>query len=337
MAGSGSFLESFTAWQKESVYGTAVSSDMHKIPILTWDVNPAYDIYTSGMITGAAGESAPAFGVKRIAGTMTLEGGYSNLNQVFLGVLGSSADTVADGTTPFLNTYTPSASQPSFTVDASYGDVPTTKIARFAGVKFNTVELSFDAAQGFMNVNCDLLAQSMNHGTDVGVALGTYTTTQTHYAIQVQPSANVTTLDMGIGDSVPTYCIRAGTIRIDRGLTANRVCLGIDTIAEPVATRPMSVTGTFTVEHQSAAFATLNALTGKTVHTTTQLVWTDGTYILDMMFPKVVYTNISIPIQQGDSLVQTVTWKAYGTVSGSATVSEPLTVNYTSPLDVEDL
>ena len=333
MAGSGSFLESYIAFRKESVYGTAVATDMHKIPVLTWDVNPQYDIYRSGMITGAAGASAPAFGVMRVAGRMTMEGGYSNIDHALLGVLGSGSNTA--GTGPYTNRYVPAASQPSFTVDASYGDVPTTKVVRFEGVKFSNMEMAFDAAQGFMNVSCDLLAETVNHTTTTGTTAGTYATVVAHNPIQVQPASQLTALDIGVGSN-EEYCVRAGTIRIDRALSANRICLGVDTIKEPVATAPMSVTGTFNVEWQSLALAGLNAVTAKTVHTDVAMTWTDATYSIAIVMPKVVYTAISTPIQQGDALVSTITWEAYGT-GGSGATSEPINVTMISGIDYDVL
>lgn len=330
---AGSFLESYVAFQKETTWGSAVVSAMNKIPVLTWDMNPAYDIYRSQMITGAAGSPAPAFGVKRVAGRMTMEAGYSNLDYALYGVLGSGSNTA--GTGPFTNRYVPTAAQPSFTVHASYGNVPTGTVVEFQGVKFNTVELSFDAAQGFMNVACDLLGEDVNHNTTSGVSPGTFATVVAHNPIQILPSTQVTTLDIGVGAS-KAYCVRSGTISVNRNLSANRICLGVDTVKEPVATVPMSVTGTFNVEWESLALAGLDALTDKDVHTTAQLTWTDGTYSFDLVMPKVVYTSISTPIQQGDALVSAISWEAYGT-AGTGATSEPINVTMISGIDYDAL
>lgn len=330
---AGSFLESYVALQKETTWGTAVVTGMTKIPTLSWDVNPAYDIHTSQMITGAAGESAPSFGVKRVAGRWTLEAGYSNLDHLFYGVLGAGSNV--SGTGPFVNRYTPAASLPSFTAHVSYGNVPTSKVIEFQGVKLNVVELSFDAAQGFMNVSADLLAEDTNSTGTTGTTAGTFLTAVAHNPVQVQPAASVTTLDIGIGAS-EAYCVRSGTIRIDRKMVASRICLGVDTIKEPVPTLPMEVTGTWVVEWESANLNTFDALVQKTVHTTSQLEWTDGTYNIDFVFPKLVYTSISTPIQQGDALVSTVGWKAYGT-AGTGATSEPMNVTIDSGIDFDVL
>lgn len=335
---AGGYLDSYVQIQKQSTWDSAgssahVTSGMFKIPTLTWDVNPAYDIYESQMITGAAGASAPAFGVKRATGRWTLEAGYSGLDHIMYGILGAGSNP--SGTAPFLNRYTPSSSLPSFTIQASYGDLPTGKVVEFDGCKFNSVELSFDAAQGYMNVAVDVIARDAAHNTTTGVSAGTVAATGTivHDPINVTPSAYVTTQDIGIGASA-AYCLRSGNIKIERFLTSNRICIGSDLIKEPVCTRPMKVSGTFNVEWLD--LAVLNALTAKTVHTTTQLKWDGGTNSIDFVFPKLVYTGISTPIQQGDALISAVSWIAYGT-SGSAATSEPMNVTIETPIDFDVL
>jgi hypothetical protein len=332
---AGSFLESYVQIQKEVTWGTAVTTGMFKIPTLSWDVNPAYDIYTSQMITGAAGESAPTFGVKRVAGRWTLEAGYGGMDHFMYGVLGSGSNV--SGVGPFLNRYVPSAAMPSFTCHASYGNVPTGKVIEFQGVKFSAVEMSGDATQGFMSVAADLLAEEALSTGTTGVTAGTVAATGaiTHNPIEIQPAGSVTTLDIGVGAS-EAYCVRAFNIRIDRQLSASRICLGVDTIKEPVPTVPMSVTGTFVVEWEAAHLNIFDALTLKTVHSTTQLKWTAGTNSFDVVFPKLVYTSISTPIQQGDTLVSTLGWKAYGT-AGTGATAEPLNVTIDSPIDFDVL
>lgn len=330
---AGGFLDSYVQIQKESAWGTAVTSGMFKIPTLTWDVNPAYDLYESQMVTGAAGQPAPAFGVKRVSGRWTTEAGYSALDHMLYGVLGGGSNP--SGTAPFLNRYTPASSLPSFTVHASYGDLPTGKVVQFEGCKINSLELSFDAAQGFMNAAVDIIAQECEHTTTTGVTAGTVAATGAivHDPIVVTPSAYVTTQDIGIGASA-AYCMRSGSIKIERFLSANRICIGSDLIKEPVCTRPMKVSGTFNVEWLDLAI--LNALTQKTVHTSTQLKWDGGTNSIDFVFPKLVYTSISTPIQQGDALVSAVSWLAYGT-SGSGASAEPINVTVETPIDFDVL
>ena len=330
---AGGYLDSYVQIQREVTWGTAVTTGMFKIPTLTWDVNPSYDLYQSQMVTGAAGAPAPAFGVKRVGGRWTLEAGYSGLDHIMLGVLGTGSNP--SGTAPFLNRYTPAASLPSFTVHASYGDLPTGKVVQFEGCKFNSVELSFDAAQGFMNVAVDVIAQEAEHTTTTGVTAGTVAATGAivHDPINVTPSAYVTTQDIGIGASA-AYCLRSGTIKIERNLSANRICIGSDLIKEPVCTQPMRVSGTFNVEWLD--LAVLNALTQKTVHTSTQLKWDGGTNSIDFVWPKLVYTSISTPIQQGDALVSSVGWIAYGS-AGTGATSEPMNVTIETPIDYDVL
>lgn len=331
---AGGYLDSFVRIQKETTWGTAVATGMFTIPTLTWDVNPAYDLYQSQMVTGAAGAPAPAFGVKRVAGRWTTEAGYNALDHMLYGVLGAGSN-VSGATDPFLNRYTPATSLPSFTVHASYGNLPTGKVVEFQGVKINTLELTFDAAQGYMNAAADVIAEEAEHTTTTGVTAGTVAATGaiTHDPIIVTPSAYVSVLDIGIGSSL-AYCVRSGSIKIERNLSANRICIGSDLIKEPVCTQPMKVSGTFNVEWLDLTI--LNALTQKTVHTTTNLKWDGGTHSIDIIMPKVVYTSISTPIQQGDALISAVSWIAYGT-AGSGATSEPINVSVESAIDFDVL
>jgi hypothetical protein len=324
---AGSYLDSSVMLQKESAWGTPVTSGMTKIPVLVWDVNPAFDIRRSQQVTGAAGASAPTWGVKRVTGSMTLEGGYGAMDHVLYGVLGAGA--AVSGAGPYVNRYTPAASMPSFTAHVSYGNLPTSKVIQFEGLKFNSVDLSFDAAQGFLGVACDLIGEDSDSNNLVGVTPGTIAATVVHYPINVTSAASVTTLDIGVGSS-EAYCVRSGNIKIDRQLSSNRICLGVDTIKEPVPTSPMAVTGTFNIEW--ADLAAFDAFTDHTVQTTTQFKWTDATYDIDIIFPKLVYSAISTPIQQGDSLVSAVSWEAYGT-SGTGVTAEPVNVTITSPIN----
>lgn len=328
----GSFLESYVQLQKESTWGTAVTSAMIKIPVLSFDVSPSYDIYRSQMVTGAAGAPAPTFGVKRVTGRLTAEGGYGGLDALCYGVLGAGSNV--SGTGPFVNRYTPSASMPSFTAHASYGNLPASKVIEYQGIKVNTLEFSFDAAQPFLGVAADLIGEDANSTGTTGTTPGSLAAVQpTHLPIQIQTAASVTTLDIGAGAS-EAYCVRSGTIRIDRQLTTSRICLGVDTIKEPVPTVPMSVTGTFNIEW--ADLVAFDAFTTHVEHSTTQLEWTDGTYNFDVVFPKLVYTAINTPIQQGDSLVSAITWEAYGS-AGTGATSEPINITIDSPIDFDTL
>lgn len=328
----GSFLESFVRVGKESVWGTAKTDVLIAQPTLTWDVNPAYDQYQSQMIVGAAGQAAPVFGVKRVTGRWTLEGGYTGLDVFSYGVLGAFDATGAGD--PFTNTYTPSSTLPSFTVHASYGNLPSGTVAEVQGLKFNSVEWSGDAASGFMNVSADVIAEEYNHNDTTGVTAVAAAHTITHEPIAITPAvysvtAAVGVLDIGIGTAYE-YCIRSFNFKVDRFLTTSRICLGRDTIGEPVPDRPMAVTGQFVVEHKD--FALYDALTDKTVNTTAQLKWDGGTHTISFVWPKLVYTNISTPIQSGDVLLTTVSWLAYGT-AGTATTAEPMNIQILSSLN----
>jgi hypothetical protein len=308
---AGSFLESWVQIEKEGTYGTAAVAGMTRFPTLSFDVNPAYDIYESQQIVGAAGASAPAFGVKRVTGRWGLEAGYNGLDYFLYGILGGQASTGAGD--PFTNTYTASSTLPSFTVQASYGDLLTGTVAQFEGLKFNTLEMAGDAAQGFINVSADVIAQDADHNDTTGVAAAVPTTTLAHEPINITPATTLVTFNIGIG-AYSTYCVRAFTIRVERFLTANRICIGSSLIKEPVPAQPMKVSGSFTIEHLD--FAPIDALTEQDVHTTTELEWDGGTHTFDMTFPKLVYTGISTPIQSGDVLVSTINWIAYGTGAG---------------------
>lgn len=309
----------------EATWGTAKTSNMYKIPTLTWDTNPAYDLYQSQMVTGGAGAPAPAFGVKRVAGRWSAEAGYGALDHFLYSALGAGA--AVSGAGPYVNRYTAATSVPSLTVHASYGNLPASKVVEFQGVKINALEFSGDAAQGFININADLIGEDVAHNTTTGVTPGTITATITHEPILITPSAYVTTLDLGIGSSL-AYCLRSFNFKIERNLSANRICIGSDLIKEPVATQPMRVSGVFNIEWLD--LAPLNALTLQTVHSTTQLKWDGGTHDVDIVFPKLVYTGISTPIQQGDALVSAISWVAYGS-AGSGATSEPVNFTLTSP------
>lgn len=333
---AGSYLESYFLIQKETGgWGTAISAAMTSLPFLTWDVQPAYDTHESGMITGAAGAAAPILGVKRVAGRMSVEAGFSGLDHIIYGVLGAGSNPGI--TTPFKNRYTPSATTPSFTAHVGYGAVPdATHNMTYTGIKFNAVDLSFDAASGFMNVSCDVICRDEVSTATTGDVKGTIANTVVHSPIQIADSASVVTLDIGVGASA-AYCVRSGNIKIERFLTANRICLGSSTIKEPVPQQAMKVSGTFNVEFIDRTI--YDAFIAQTVQTTTQLKWdngTTGTHALDIVMPKVVYTSGLPPIQSGDVLVAPVNWIAYGS-AGTGATAEPINVTVDGLVDFDTL
>lgn len=329
---AGSFLESNLQMKKESVWGTPVAATV-RVPVLTWDVQPSFDVYESQMITGAAGAPAPALGVKRVAGRVSFEAGYSGLDHVWYGILGAGSNT-AGAADPFTNRYTPSASLPSFTAEVSYGDIPTGKVFIFSGMKFNTAEFAWDASQGFAQMNCDIICENEESTTTTGSTQTSATTTVTHEPIQIL--SQVTTNDIGVGAS-NAYCVRSGSIKIERFLTANRICVGSTTVKEPVPTQPMKVSGTFNVEFIDRTI--YDAFVAQTEQTSTQFKWTgtgSNVHTIDIVFPKLKYTSALPPIQSGDVLVAPINWIAYGS-AGSGATAEPLNVTVNSSVDFDTL
>ncbi len=324
---AGSFLESFLQMKKETTWGTPVPATV-RTPMLSWDVQPSYDTYESQMVTGAAGAAAPVWGVKRVAGRATFEAGYGGQDQWWYGALGTVA-AVSGAADPWVVRFTPSATIPSFSCEVGYGDVPTGKVFIFSGIKVNTLDFSFDVSQGFAQMAVDIIGENEESTTTTGSTVTSATTTVTHEPIQI--NSQITTGNIGTG-AYSAYCIRSGNIKVERFLTANRICLGSSTVKEPVPTKPMKVSGTFNVEFIDRV--AYEAFVAHTVNTSTQFKWTgtgSNVHTLDIVMPKLVYTSALPPIQQGDVLVAPINWIAYGT-GGSGATSEPINVTTATPV-----
>ena len=324
---AGSFLESFLQLKKETVWGTPVGANV-RVPVLSWDVQPSYDSHDSGMITGAAGQAAPLWGVKRVAGKATFEGGYGGQDQMWYGALGG-VTAVSGAADPWVVRFTPSATIPSFTAEVGYGDIPTGKVFVFSGLKVNTLDFSWDASSGLSNMSVDLIGENEESTTTTGTTTTAATTTVTHEPIQVM--SQVTTHNVGFG-AYSAYCVRSGNIKVERFLSANRICVGSTTVKEPVPTQPMKVSGTFNVEFTDRV--AYEAFVAHTVETVTQFKWTGtaaNVHYIDIVMPKVVYTSALPPIQSGDVLVAPINWIAYGS-AGSGATSEPINVTVATPV-----
>lgn len=311
----------------EASAGAAPSSGYFVVPVTGFDLIPKLGNRVTSKVLGSSYPAVNAAFRSPIGtqGTVSAEGDYNgSLDWLLYGILGAKA-TTGDGTTdPRTNTYTPSATPPTFHLEYIAGNVPSGKCYRFQNVLVQELAINGDA-NGLIEARANLVAEKEASATGGDTPTTTGLVTPTGVPINAAPQ--MTKWNLGVGSDT-TYCLRKFALNARRPLAPPRACFGSTFYKAPSFLGPLEVDYEFEIEWDNESI--YRAFVAATALTAIDLKWVGaalltGNYTLELRVNRSDLDEAGPPAWRDNGvLVSTVKGTAYGN-AGSTTATEPMT------------
>lgn len=303
-------VQSYIQMHSETTYGTKENVATYKKQggYTTFSVAADTSFLQSNAITANGAVAAVYPGAITFRGNMNGEAGYETLDQLLWGICGDVTQSVPTGAggVAWDHWHEIDATPPSFTVQVSYGNLPSGKVWTFTGCYVESLELAW-SAPGIVTYTATLVPYAEEGTTGGDTAQGT-DATFTHRPITTH-QASV----WNFGNDIDSgYCITGGRIALRRPIDNTRACIGSAAAKEPVITSLLEVDGSIDVEYfERDPFEEFLA---QTLQTSGQLKFAgdaiSGTstptlyYTLDMRLPQFYLLGPAVPIIDGPGILK---------------------------------
>ncbi len=325
--------------KNQTAVDTVPSSALRNLPFAKLGQSHAPGNKATSKHLGSTVAAVDAIYLSPISRTISYEAelGYTTLDDVLGGIIGTPTTTGNGTTTAYTNVYAPQATPKYKYMQIVDGDIPTGYCVGYKNCLATEVTISFSADNPIGTVSTKFVGQPSTAipagGATIEALVTSSLVTVSHIPALVK---HFTVWNLGVGtDTGP--CLTSGTIKFSREFDDKIACVGPTGYKPAVYTAPLVVSMEFELLYDDAGF--LAALENQTVLTGTDLKIVGGSivgtttpaafYTIEIKSAKSLTTAWDLPIESNGRLKQKVTTEGYGN-TGTGLTYDAVGVSLTS-------